>query len=178
MVTRDTHPRETSLEALSALASVTPGSVQTAGNSCALVDGAAAALVGDASELAAPLALLRASAVVGVPPEIMGIGPAPAIRLLLEGAGLTLDDIDSLEINEAQGAQVLAVQRELELDPQRLNRHGGAIALGHPLAATGLRLVHSVARQLAARGTRYGIAAACIGGGQGMALLLENPAHC
>ncbi|MCY1492297.1 Beta-ketoadipyl-CoA thiolase [compost metagenome] len=178
VVTRDTHPRETSLEALSALASVTPGSVQTAGNSCALVDGAAAALVGDASELAAPLALLRASAVVGVPPEIMGIGPAPAIRLLLEGAGLTLDDIDSLEINEAQGAQVLAVQRELELDPQRLNRHGGAIALGHPLAATGLRLVHSVARQLAARGTRYGIAAACIGGGQGMALLLENPAHC
>ena len=177
VLTRDTHPRETSLEALSALAPVTTGSVQTAGNSCALVDGAAAALVGYAGEIAAPLALLRASAVVGVPPEIMGIGPAPAIRLLLEGAGLTLDDIDSLEINEAQGAQVLAVQRELELDPQRMNRHGGAIALGHPLAATGLRLVHSVARQLAARGARYGIAAACIGGGQGMALLLENPAY-
>lgn len=175
---RDSHPRETRLEALAALSPVSPGSVQTAGNSCALVDGAAAMLVGDARGATAPLALLRASAVVGVPPEIMGIGPAPAIRLLLQGAGLSLDAIDSLEINEAQGAQVLAVQRELELDPARLNRHGGAIALGHPLAATGLRLVHSVARQLAARGTRYGIAAACIGGGQGMALLLENPAHC
>lgn len=173
----DAHPRETSLEALSALAPVTPGSVQTAGNSCALVDGAAAALVGDARETDAPLALLRASAVVGVPPEIMGIGPAPAIRLLLDRCGLCLDAIDSLEINEAQGAQVLAVQRELDLDPQRLNRYGGAIALGHPLAATGLRLVHSVARQLAARGARFGIAATCIGGGQGMALLLENPAH-
>jgi acetyl-CoA C-acetyltransferase len=172
---RDSHPRQTSAEALAALSPVSPGSVQTAGNSCALVDGAAAMLVGDASTATAPLALLRASAVVGVPPEIMGIGPAPAIRLLLDGAGLSLDAIDSLEINEAQGAQVLAVQRELELDPARLNRHGGAIALGHPLAATGLRLAHSVARQLAARGARYGIAAACIGGGQGMALLLENP---
>ena len=172
---RDSHPRQTSLEALAALSPVSPGSVQTAGNSCALVDGAAAVLVGDARTVDAPLALLRASAVVGVPPEFMGIGPAPAIRLLLDGTGLTLDAIDSLEINEAQGAQILAVQRELELDPLRLNRHGGAIALGHPLAATGLRLAHSVARQLAARGARYGIAAACIGGGQGMALLLENP---
>lgn len=175
-LSHDSHPRETSLDALAALSPVSAGSVQTAGNSCALVDGAAAMLVGDARGAKAPLALLRASAVVGVPPEIMGIGPAPAIRLLLEGAGLPLDAIDSLEINEAQGAQVLAVQRELELDPERLNRHGGAIALGHPLAATGLRLAHSVARQLAVRGTRYGIAAACIGGGQGMALLLENPA--
>lgn len=174
---RDSHPRETSLAALAALAPVSPGSVQTAGNSCALVDGAAAALVVDARAADRPLALLRASAVVGVPPEIMGIGPAPAIRLLLEGAGLSLEAIDSLEINEAQGAQVLAVQRELGLDPVRLNRHGGAIALGHPLAATGLRLAHSVARQLQARGTRYGIAAACIGGGQGMALLLENPGY-
>lgn len=174
---RDSHPRQTSAEALAALSPVSPGSVQTAGNSCALVDGAAAVLVGDARTAESPLALLRASAVVGVPPEIMGIGPAPAIRLLLDGAGLSLDAIDSLEINEAQGAQVLAVQRELELDPTRLNRRGGAIALGHPLAATGLRLAHSVARQLAARGARYGIAAACIGGGQGMALLLENPAH-
>ncbi|HBO6052660.1 thiolase family protein [Pseudomonas aeruginosa] len=173
---RDSHPRATSLEALAALAPVTPGSVQTAGNSCALVDGAAAALVADAREVDSPLALLCASAVVGVPPEVMGIGPAPAIRLLLQGKGLQLDAIDSLEINEAQGAQIVAVQRELELDPARLNRHGGAIALGHPLAATGLRLAHSVARQLRARGTRYGIAAACIGGGQGMALLLENPA--
>ncbi|MDF0729501.1 thiolase family protein [Pseudomonas entomophila] len=176
-VAHDSHPRPTSLAALAALAPVTPGSVQTAGNSCALVDGAAAALVARADEVISPLALLRASAVVGVPPEVMGIGPAPAIRLLLDGAGLRLHEIDSVEINEAQGAQVLAVQRELGLDPACLNRHGGAIALGHPLAATGLRLVHSVARQLAERGTRYGIAAACVGGGQGMALLVENPRY-
>lgn len=177
-VASDTHPRETSFEALAALAAVTPDSVQTAGNSCALVDGAAAALVGDVRQAnAQPLAYVRACAVVGVPPELMGIGPAPAICLLLDGYGLQLDAIDSLEINEAQAAQVLAVVRELDLDLQRLNRNGGAIALGHPLAATGLRLVHSVARQLQARGTRYGVAAACIGGGQGIALLLENPAH-
>jgi acetyl-CoA C-acetyltransferase len=122
------------------------------------------------------LARLLATAVVGVAPELMGIGPAPAIRLLLERSGLRLDDIARFEINEAQAAQVLAVQRELQLDPQRLNPQGGAIALGHPLAATGLRLTLSLARQLCAANQRYGIAAACIGGGQGMAVLIENPA--
>ncbi|MDR6234592.1 acetyl-CoA acetyltransferase [Pseudomonas psychrotolerans] len=90
-------------------------------------------------------------------------------------AGLPLAAIDRLEINEAQGAQLLAVQRSLELDPARLNVHGGAIALGHPLAATGLRLAITLARQLRAEGLRYGVAAVCIGGGQGMAVLLENP---
>jgi acetyl-CoA C-acetyltransferase len=105
----------------------------------------------------------------------MGIGPAPAIRLLLERSDLRLDDIARFEINEAQAAQVLAVQRELQLDPQRLNQQGGAIALGHPLAATGLRLCLSLARQLRAANQRYGIAAACIGGGLGMAVLIENP---
>ena len=113
---------------------------------------------------------------MGVPPEIMGIGPAPAIRLLLQRTGLTLSDIARVEINEAQGAQTLAVQRELDLDPARLNVHGGAIALGHPLAATGVRLTITVARQLREAGARYGIASACIGGGQGIALLVENPA--
>ena len=151
--------------------------MQTAGNSCAVVDGAAAALVGRASACRdRPLALLRASAVVGVAPELMGIGPAPAIRLLLQRSGLSLTQIGRLEVNEAQAAQVLAVARELELDSDRLNVQGGSLALGHPLAASGLRLVLTLARQLREHNLRYGIAAACVGGGQGMALLIENPA--
>jgi acetyl-CoA C-acetyltransferase len=120
------------------------------------------------------LARIAAAAVVGVPPEIMGIGPAPAIRLLLERCGLKLSDIARFEINEAQGAQTLAVARELDLDIARLNVKGGAIALGHPLAATGVRLTITLARQLKEIGARWGIASACIGGGQGIALLLEN----
>jgi len=110
-----------------------------------------------------------------VPPEIMGIGPAPAIRLLLARTGLTLDQIGRFEINEAQGAQTLAVGRELGLDMARLNVNGGAIALGHPLAATGVRLTVTLARELRRSGLRYGIASACVGGGQGIALLIENP---
>jgi acetyl-CoA C-acetyltransferase len=106
----------------------------------------------------------------------MGIGPAPAIRLLLQRSGLRLEQIDRFEINEAQAAQVLAVAKELELDPSRLNNQGGSLALGHPLAASGLRLVLTLARQLREHNLRYGIAAACVGGGQGMALLIENPA--
>jgi acetyl-CoA C-acetyltransferase len=155
------------------------GGVQTGGNSSALVDAAAAAVVASGAYVKAqgakPLARVVASAVVGVPPEIMGIGPAPAIRLLLERSGLTLDQIGRFEINEAQGAQTLAVARELGLDLARLNVNGGAIALGHPLAATGVRLTITVARELQRSGLRYGIASACIGGGQGIALLLENP---
>ena len=116
-----------------------------------------------------------AAAVVGVPPEIMGIGPAPAIRLLLERTGLTLDQIGRFEINEAQGAQTLAVGRELGLDLSKLNVNGGAIALGHPLATTGVRLTITLARELKRAKQRWGIASACIGGGQGIALLLENP---
>jgi acetyl-CoA C-acetyltransferase len=177
-VTHDSHPRPTDLSALGQLRAVHAGGVQTAGNSCALVDGAAAALVGRASAARRPvLAHLLASAVVGVAPEFMGIGPAPAIRLLLQRSGLALGDIGLLEINEAQAAQVLAVARELELEGDRLNRRGGSIALGHPLAATGLRLVLTLARQLREGNLRYGIAAACVGGGQGMALLIENPAY-
>ena len=122
-----------------------------------------------------PLARVVAAAVVGVAPEIMGIGPAPAIQLLLERAGLKLDDIGRFEINEAQGAQTLAVGRELGLDLDKLNVNGGAIALGHPLAATGVRLTITLARELRRAGLRYGVSSACIGGGQGIALLLENP---
>jgi len=177
VVEADSHPRATSPEALARLTPVHEGGVQTAGNSCAVADGAAAVLLARGADAAASeaLAWLRGACVVGVPPECMGLGPVPAIQGLLDRAGLTLDAIDRLEINEAQGAQLLAVQRSLELDPARLNVQGGAIALGHPLAATGLRLAITLARQLRAEGLRYGVAAVCIGGGQGMAVLLENP---
>ncbi len=175
----DTHPRPSPLEALARLRTVYPGGVQTAGNSSALVDGAAAAVVAAGSYVQSrglkPLARLVAAAAAGVPPEIMGIGPAPAIRAVLERAGVALQDVALFEINEAQGAQILAVEKELGLDRDKLNVNGGAIALGHPLAATGMRLTLSVARELRRRNQRYGVASACIGGGQGMALLIENP---
>ena len=180
---RDTHPRPTPVDVLARLRTVFPDGVQTGGNSSALTDAAAAALVARADVAQAwqqrtgrqALGRVAAAAVVGVPPEIMGIGPAPAIRRLLDGAGLKLADIARFEINEAQGAQTLAVARELDLPLDRLHVHGGAIALGHPLAATGVRLTVTVARQLQAIGARWGVASACIGGGQGIALLIENP---
>ena len=106
----------------------------------------------------------------------MGIGPVPAIQAVLAQADLTISDIDRFEINEAFGAQVMACARELQLDENKLNVNGGAIAIGHPLAATGIRLAVTVARELQRAGLRYGIASACIGGGQGIALLVENSA--
>jgi acetyl-CoA C-acetyltransferase len=105
----------------------------------------------------------------------MSIGPAPAIRRLLDGVGLLLDAIDRFEINEAFAAQVIGVERELKLDRGKLNVNGGAIAIGHPLAATGIRLAVTLARELERSEKRYGVASACIGGGQGIAMLLENP---
>ncbi|MGG5821496.1 thiolase family protein [Falsiroseomonas sp. HW251] len=174
-VKADTHPRPSPVETL---AKIRPafGGVQTGGNSSAVVDGAAAAIVasGAMAKGRKPLAKLIASCAVGCPPEIMGIGPVPAIRALLERVGLTLADIALVEINEAFGAQVMACARALDLDEARLNVNGGAIAIGHPLAATGVRLSVTVSRELKRRRARYGIAAACIGGGQGIALLLEN----
>jgi acetyl-CoA C-acetyltransferase len=174
----DTHVRASPVEALG---SIRPafGGVQTGGNSSAIVDGAAAALVASSDYLKtsgkAPLARILAGAAVGVSPEIMGIGPVPAIRAVLERAGLKLADIDRFEINEAFGAQVMACARELGLDEAKLNVNGGAIAIGHPLGATGVRLAITLARELKCSGLRYGIASACIGGGQGIALLIENP---
>ena len=173
----DTHIRPSPLEVLSKLKPAF-GGVQTGGNSSGLVDGAAAALVAS-GEYAKhqgkdPLARIVAGAVVGVRPEIMGIAPVPAIQALLELAGLNLGQIDRFEINEAFGAQVLACQRELGLDLKKLNVNGGAIAIGHPLGATGVRLAITVARELKRSGARYGVASACIGGGQGIALLVEN----
>jgi len=178
-VDRDTHPRLSPLEVLAKLKPVYEGGVQTGGNSSALVDAAAACVVTSGAYAKAqgkkPAARVVAAAAVGVPPEIMGIGPAPAIRLLLERTGLQLSDIGRFEINEAQGAQTLAVGRELDLDLTRLNVNGGAIALGHPLACTGVRLTLTLARELRRSGHRYGISSACVGGGQGIALLIENP---
>ncbi len=179
-VAHDTHARLSPPEVLAKLRPVYEGGVQTGGNSAALVDAAAAAVVASGAYVKAQgkqaLARVVAASVVGVPPEIMGIGPAPAIQLLLARTGLTLDQIGRFEINEAQGAQTLAVGRELGLDLSKLNVNGGAIALGHPLATTGVRLTITLAREMQRAGVRWGIASACIGGGQGIALLLENPA--
>ncbi|WP_066150305.1 thiolase family protein [Hydrogenophaga pseudoflava] len=178
-VSTDTHPRLSPVDVLARLKPVFENGVQTGGNSSALVDAAAACVVSSGAYAKAqgrkPLARVVAAAAVGVPPEIMGIGPAPAIRLLLERTGLKLDDIARFEVNEAQGAQTLAVAKELGMDIDRLNVNGGAIALGHPLAATGVRLTLTLARELQRSGKKYGISSACVGGGQGIALLIENP---
>lgn len=177
-VTVDSHIRPSPVAVLAKLRPAF-GGVQTGGNSSAIVDGAGAVLVASSAYAHAkglvPLARVVASAAVGVPPHIMGIGPAPAIRAVLEAADLTLEQIGRIEINEAFGAQILACIDELGLDEDRLNVNGGAIAIGHPLGATGIRLALTLALELRRSGTRYGIASACIGGGQGIALLLENP---
>ena len=177
---QDTHIRPSPVEVLAKLKPAF-GGVQTGGNSSAIVDGAAATLVASGrysrGRKTPALARVMAGAVVGVPPEIMGIGPVPAIRSLLDFAGLGPQQIDRFEINEAFAVQVLACQRELGLDHARLNVNGGAIAVGHPLGATGVRLAVTLARELKRSGGHYGIASACIGGGQGIALLLENPGN-
>jgi acetyl-CoA C-acetyltransferase len=175
----DEHPRPTPIEALKALKPAFKG-VQTGGNSSAIVDGAAAVVVAGKGfnggfNGARSIARIVAGAAVGVPPEIMGIGPAPAIRAVLAKAGLKLGDIDRFEINEAFGAQYIAVERELGLDRAKVNVNGGAIAIGHPLGATGVRCTLTLARELRRSKGRYGIATACAGGGQGVAILIENP---
>jgi acetyl-CoA C-acetyltransferase len=179
IVREDSHVRPSPLEAL---AKIRPafGGVQTGGKSSAVVDGAAGVVVASGQWLKAkqraPLARIVACASVGVPPRYMGIGPVPAIRAVCARAGLALSDVDRIEINEAFGAQVMACSRELGLNEARLNVNGGAIAIGHPLGATGVRLALTVSRQLRREGLRYGIASACIGGGQGIAMIVENPA--
>jgi acetyl-CoA acetyltransferase family protein len=181
-VEKDDHLRpDTTLEALAALPpSFGKGGMVTAGNASGIVDGAAAVVVTSAENAHAkgrrPLARLLSWAVVGVEPELMGIGPAPAARKAIENAGLTKDAIDLWEINEAFAGQILGVTRELGLDREKLNVNGGAIALGHPLAATGTRCTLTLAREMRRRGARYGLAGACIGGGQGIAVVLETAA--
>ncbi len=179
-VEKDDHLRpDTTLAALAALPpSFGKGGQVTAGNASGIVDGAAAVVVTSAEAARAkgkkPLGRLVAWAVVGVEPELMGLGPAPAARAALQKAGLRAEEIDLWEINEAFAAQVLGVVSELHLDREKLNVNGGAIALGHPLAATGTRCTLTLLKEMRRRGVRYGLAGACIGGGQGIAVVLET----
>ena len=180
LVEHDDHLRpETTLEGLAKLkpAFAKDGFV-TAGNASGIVDGAAALVIADEKFVKeqdiSPAGRIVSWAYAGVEPEIMGIGPVPATRLALEKASLSLNDIDLIEVNEAFAAQYLAVEKELGLDRSRTNVNGGAIALGHPLAATGTRLVLTVLNELGRRKGRYGLATACIGGGQGIAMIVER----
>jgi acetyl-CoA acyltransferase 2 len=180
LVEKDDHLfPSTTLEGLAKLPpAFGPESFVTAGNASGIVDGAAALVVTTADRAKAagktPLAYVRAHASVGVDPDVMGIGPAPAIRKALERAGLPLDQVDLFEINEAFSGQFLAVEKELGLDRNKVNVNGGAIALGHPLGATGTRLIYTLLVELGKRGKKWGVASACIGGGQGMAVVLER----
>jgi acetyl-CoA acetyltransferase family protein len=150
----------------------------TAGNASGIVDGGAALLLASAAAVRGhglkPLARLAHWAVVGVEPTMMGMGPAPATRLVLDRAGLTLTDIDLIEVNEAFAAQYLSVEKELGLDRDRVNVNGGAIALGHPLGMTGTRLLLTLTHELRRRALKRGLATACIGGGQGIAAIVET----
>ena len=146
----------------------------TAGNASGIVDGGAAVVVTTAERAKSePIGRIVSWGIAGVPPEIMGIGPVPATRIALQKAGLKLADIDLVEVNEAFAAQYLAVEKALELDRDKVNVNGGAIALGHPLGATGTRLVMTVLYELRRRKKKYGLATACIGGGQGIAMIVE-----
>jgi 3-oxoadipyl-CoA thiolase len=177
---RDEHPRpDTSGEKLAALKpAFRDGGSVTAGNSSGLNDGAAALVIASeerAKELGAePLGAFVGSAVAGVDPRVMGIGPVPAVRKLLERAGVGVDELDLVELNEAFASQSLVVIRELGLDPERVNVSGGAIALGHPLGMSGARLVVTLLHELGRRGGRYGLATLCVGVGQGQAALFER----
>jgi 3-oxoadipyl-CoA thiolase len=179
VVDRDEHPRETSMEALAKLRpAFREGGTVTAGNSSGINDGAAAALVveaGRARELSLkPMARIVATAVAGVDPAVMGLGPIPAVRKALDRAGIGVADLDLVELNEAFASQSLACVRELGLDPARVNVDGGAIALGHPLGASGGRLLTSLVHGLRRTGGRYGVASMCIGVGQGIATIVER----
>lgn len=175
----DENVRPADPEAMAKLSPVfTKDGVQTAANSSGIVDGAASVVVahGDfvKSRGLKPLTRVAASATSALDPSVMGLGPVPAIRLLLEIAGMRLADIGLIEINEAFAAQFIGCERELGLNRDLCNVNGGAIALGHPLAATGVRLSLTLSREMNARRVRYGIASACIGGGQGTAILFEH----
>lgn len=178
----DDHRRpETTREGLAKLPpAFRPDGIITAGNASGIVDGGAAVVV-TTEKIAKekklkPLGRLVSWAVAGVEPTLMGIGPVPATRAALQKAGLELKDIDLIEVNEAFAPQYLAVEKELGLDREKTNVNGGAIALGHPLGATGTRLVLTLLHELRRRGARYGLATACIGGGQGIAVIMESVA--
>ncbi len=177
---QDDHMRpDTTMEVLAKLpAAFSKNGCVTAGNASGIVDGGAALLLASGDAVKAhnltPLARLTHWAYVGVEPTLMGMGPAPATRLVLQKAGLSLQDIDLIEVNEAFAAQYLAVEKELGLDRDRVNVNGGAIALGHPLGMSGTRLLLTLALELRRRGLTRGLATACIGGGQGIAALVET----
>ena len=180
LFSQDDHMRpDTTMEGLAKLpAAFSKNGCVTAGNASGIVDGGAALLLASAKGVSSrglnPLARLTHWAYVGVEPTLMGMGPAPATRLVLEKAGLTLKDVDLIEVNEAFAAQYLAVEKELGLDRERVNVNGGAIALGHPLGMTGTRLLLTLTLELRRRGLKRGLATACIGGGQGIAAIVET----
>lgn len=173
--------RDTSMESLAKLpARFRKGGVVTPGNASGINDAGACVIVATADAVQQhhlkPMARLVSWGVAGVPPEIMGIGPAPAIRQALKRADLTLEQMDRIEVNEAFSAQYLAVEKELGLNRDKTNVNGGAISLGHPLAATGARITISLIYELRRHHLKYGIGSACIGGGQGIAVVIENAA--
>jgi acetyl-CoA acetyltransferase family protein len=181
IVDRDEHPRPaTTADALAAMrpAFRSENGTVTAGSSSGVNDGASAVLI--VSEDAArdsglrPLARVVATAVAGIEPQLMGLGPVPAIRKVLQRARLTMDQIDLVELNEAFAAQAVACIRELRIDGARVNVNGGAIALGHPLGASGARILTTLVHEMRRRSARYGLAAMCIGVGQGIAMVLEG----
>jgi 3-oxoadipyl-CoA thiolase len=180
VVDRDEHPRpDATIEALARLRpAFRDGGTVTAGNSSGINDGAAAALVVEADRARSlglrPMARVVATAVAGVDPAVMGLGPIPATRKVLARAGLSVSDLDVVELNEAFASQSVACIRELGIDPARVNLDGGAIALGHPLGASGGRLIASLVHGLRRTGGRYGLAAMCIGVGQGIATVVER----
>lgn len=174
----DEHPRMTTLEKLAALpGAFAEGGTVTAGNSCGFNDAAGALVLASGSRAAElgirPLARVVSWSAVGVPPRIMGIGPVPSTLRALERAGLSLDDIGFIELNEAFASQVLASARQLNLGEERINPNGGAIAIGHPIGATGAVLLTKLVYGMMDSGARYGLTTLCIGGGQGMAVILE-----
>ena len=177
---QDDHMRpESTIEGLAKLpAAFSKYGCVTAGNASGIVDGGAALLIASAKGVKdhglTPLARLTHWAYVGVEPTLMGMGPVPATRKVLEKAGLSLEDIDLIEVNEAFAAQYLSVEKELGLDRDRVNVNGGAIALGHPLGMTGTRLLLTLTLELRRRGAKRGLATACIGGGQGIAAIVET----
>jgi len=179
-VVTDEHPRpQTTIEGLIKLKpAFKSGGVVTAGNASGINDAAAVVVLVSASKAqelkAKPRLRIVAQAVAGVPPEIMGIGPVPAVRKALAKSGLSLSDIDVIELNEAFATQALACIRELDLDVDKVNVNGGAVALGHPIGATGAILTVKIMHELERRGARYGLVTACIGGGQGIATIFEN----
>ena len=181
-VERDEHPRpESTAEKLASLQpAFRQGGTVTAGNASGINDGAAALVIASAERAAGaevePLARFVSSAVVGVDPRVMGIGPVPAVRKALDRAGLTVDRLDLVELNEAFASQSVAVIRELGLDPDRVNVNGGAIALGHPLGMSGARLVVSLLHELRRRRGHHGLATLCVGVGQGQAAIFERSA--